>query len=84
MVEQPVLPTVMTIDGEARIDDFFSRHGGPGQMGEREGDEDAHTRGWSEIYAADGYRLRCEWSRCASETRMSFSEISPLSVRYPG
>jgi hypothetical protein len=33
--------------------------------------------GWSEVYAADGYRLRCDWSRMGSREEMKFSEIAP-------
>ncbi len=29
-----------------------------------------------EVHAADGYRLRCEWSVIGSERRMSFVEIA--------
>ena len=77
MTEKAPLPTVMSRDGEDRITDFFARHGGPGRIGEQEGDEELHTRGWSEVYAADGHRLRCEWSRAGDKTLMNFSEISP-------
>jgi hypothetical protein len=80
MTEKAPLPTVMSRDGECRITEFFARHGGPGRIGEQEGDEELHTRGWSEVYAADGHRLRCEWSRTGDKTLMNFAEISPSEI----
>ena len=77
MTEKALFPTVMSLDGEGRIADFFSRHGGPGRIGEQEGDEKSQTSGWSEVYAADGHRLRCEWTRAGNNTHMNFSEIPP-------
>lgn len=65
------------LDDEDRIADFFARHGGPGTMREREANRDQDTRGWSEVFAADGYKLRCEWSKSGSKTAMNFSEIPP-------
>lgn len=35
------------------------------------------TGGWYEILAADGYRLRCDWSRFGSHQELRFSEIAP-------
>ena len=35
------------------------------------------VRGWSEVHAADGYRLRCDRNRSGSREEMSFSEIAP-------
>ena len=33
--------------------------------------------GWYEVYAADGYRLRCDWSRMGSREELRFAEIGP-------
>jgi hypothetical protein len=77
MIEQNQLPEIIALDGEERIADFFVRHGGPGLIHEREGDKESHTRGWSEVFAADGYKLRCEWSKAGAKTEMNFSEIPP-------
>ena len=55
MTNQSVVPGVITPDDEARIADYFSRHGGPGLIQQREGNTELHTRGWWEVYAADGY-----------------------------
>jgi len=70
-------PTVISIDGEERVRDFLARHGGAAPDVEHEGDRDEKTSGWSEVHAADGYRLRCEWSALGSERHMSFVEIAP-------
>lgn len=37
----------------------------------------AGCAGWYEVYAADGYRLRCDWSRIGSREELKFSEIGP-------
>jgi hypothetical protein len=68
---------VIVIDSEERIDDFYIRHGGRGQRPKREGDRESRTRGWWEIYAADGHKLRCEWSTAGTKTQMSFAESPP-------
>jgi hypothetical protein len=78
MIEQNKLPEVIAVDGEERIADFFARHGGPGLIHESEGNREQHTLGWSEVFAADGYKLRCEWSKAGTKTEMRFSEIPPL------
>jgi hypothetical protein len=63
-------------DGEDRVQDFLSRHGGAsGRPTHRE--SVAELRGRWEISAADGYRLRCDWSRAGSRQEMQFSEIPP-------
>ncbi len=61
-------------DSQDRIRDFMSRHGGPGSA-RREGS--SGYRGWYEIYAADGYRLRCDWSRTGGREELKYSEIGP-------
>lgn len=71
------IPAVISVDGEDRIADFLSRHGGSANRQEREGDMAQHSQGWSEVYAADGHKLRCDWSHVGSMTKMTFSEIPP-------
>ena len=63
-------------DSDDRIADFLARHGGAGRAA-REETQPAGNRGWSEVYAADGYTLRCDWSRMDSRNEMAFSEIPP-------
>jgi hypothetical protein len=69
-------PGDVSSDSEDRIRDFLDRHKGPGSP-RREETDPAGYRGWYEIYAADGYRLRCEWSRMGSREELKFSEIGP-------
>jgi hypothetical protein len=64
-------------DHDERIRDFLSRHGGRGTRGARQGETAGGIQGWSEIYAGDGYALRCEWSKFGSEEKLSYSEIAP-------
>jgi hypothetical protein len=71
------VPTVHSSDGGERVRQFLSRHGGPAPIGEREAEMEQGTRGWSEVYAADGYALRCEWSRMGERIEMQFREIPP-------
>jgi hypothetical protein len=58
---------------------FLARHGGAGIEHRREGESKGGRRGWWEISAADGYKLRCDWVRGADEERLTFSEIAPGS-----
>ena len=67
----------ITPDGEDRIRDFFARHGGPGAAPRREETSGAGHRGWYEVAAADGYRLRCEWSRAGGRHELKYFEIAP-------
>ena len=69
-------PGDVSPDSEDRIRDFMNRHGGPGSP-RRQGTDAAGYRGWYEIYAADGYRLRCDWSRFGGREELQFSEIGP-------
>jgi hypothetical protein len=70
-------------DSQDRIRDFLARHGGPGSPG-RLGEVGALGEcGWSEVYAADGYKLRCEWSRMGSREEMTFAEIPPQPEAAP-
>jgi hypothetical protein len=64
-------------DSQDRIREFLARHGGPSPRPSREEITQSGVCGWSEVYAADGYRLRCDWSRMGSLEEMKFSEISP-------
>jgi hypothetical protein len=71
-------PGVVDADGKERIAAFLKRHGGAAPDVEHEADRLAGESGWSEVHAADGHRLRCEWSVFGSEERqMSFVEIAP-------
>jgi hypothetical protein len=71
------MPTVLSIDGEERVLGFLARHGGAATDQEHEGERYEGSSGWSEVHAADGYRLRCEWSLLGSERKMNFVEIAP-------
>lgn len=62
-------------DHADRIQDFLSRHGGPGVRGMSAGESPGGIRGWSEIYAADGYALRCDWSLTGSRKEMKYVEM---------
>jgi hypothetical protein len=64
-------------DHQDRIDDFLARHGGAGSAPMASGTRDAGLSGWSEVHAADGYRLLCEWSRMGTREELKFSEIAP-------
>jgi hypothetical protein len=64
-------------DSEDRIRDFFARHGGAGSIPRREAKVPSGNGGWYEVYAADGYRMRCEWSRTGSREELKYSEIAP-------
>jgi len=55
----------------------MKRHGGPAPTASRQERIDAGYRGWSEIYAADGYVLRMEWSRSELRRTMNVSELPP-------
>jgi hypothetical protein len=77
MIDQNPLPEVIVPGDEDRIADFFARHGGRGLVHERAGDKELHTRGWSEVYAADGHKLRSEWSKAGSRIQTNFTEIPP-------
>ena len=71
------IPEVNSSDGDYRVAQFLARHGGPAANAEREEQDAAGTRGWSEVYAADGYALRCEWSRIGTRTELQFLEVAP-------
>jgi hypothetical protein len=60
-----------------RIKDFFARHGGPGNRANRDGESAEGMQGWSEVYAGDGYVMRCDWTRFGNREEMKYSEIAP-------
>ncbi len=64
-------------DRDDRIKDFLARHGGEGPTARREEKTPSGDGGWYEVYAADGYRLHCEWSRVGSREELKFSELAP-------
>jgi hypothetical protein len=64
-------------DDSDRIKDFCSRHGGPGAMSPCKGDTLPGISGWTEVYAADGYVLRCDWSRSGGLREMQYTERPP-------
>jgi hypothetical protein len=64
-------------DSQERIRDFLVRHGGPGTLPRRDGTIASGVGGWYEVYAADGYKLRCDWSRFGAREELKFSEIAP-------
>jgi hypothetical protein len=70
-------------DSQDRIREFLARHGGPSAQPNRKEITQSGVSGWSEVYAADGYRLRCDWSRMGSREEMKFSEISPTHDATP-
>jgi hypothetical protein len=74
-VDEP--PERLSADHQERIEDFMKRHGGPAPAARRQGRLDAGYRGWSEIYAADGYVLRTEWSRSELRVTLNVAEYSP-------
>jgi hypothetical protein len=67
-------------DGEDRVEDFLARHGGPSTPPQHCAGSEDDIRGWSEVYAADGYTLRCDWSQMGSRKEMTFSEIPSRSA----
>jgi hypothetical protein len=72
-------PEGFSADHQDRIEDFMKRHGGPAAEPSRRGRMDAGYRGWSELYAVDGYVLRTEWSRYELRGTMNVSEIPPAN-----
>jgi hypothetical protein len=66
-----------TPDDGDRIRDFWKRHGGPAVRPSQSRDAADHSSGWTEVYAADGYTLRCDWSRIGSRQEMNFTEVPP-------
>jgi hypothetical protein len=62
-------------DDEDRRRDFLARHGGPAGVPPRCGETDGGLAGWSETEAADGWILRCDWSRLPGVEEIRYSEI---------
>jgi hypothetical protein len=65
------------LDDDERITDFLSRHGGAGTTPAQRGESTGGLAGWSEIYAADGHVLRCDWSRQGTRSEMRYEERPP-------
>jgi hypothetical protein len=61
-------------DDVERTRDFLARHGGPGKPARR-GQSSGGLEGWSETQAADGWVLRCDWSRLNEVEEIKYSEI---------
>jgi hypothetical protein len=74
----PIDPTLSDAspDNDERIRDFWQRHGGPGPRRSESGRLQGGSR-WSEVYAADGYTLRCEWTEIGERHSMKFTERPP-------
>jgi hypothetical protein len=66
-------------DNDDRIQDFWARHGGPSPRPSESTDNNGAS-GWSEIFAADGYVLRCEWNSIGGRLEMQFIEKPPVST----
>ena len=64
-------------DHDERLRDFFARHGGPAVRPPRTGQSGGGIQGWFEVYASDGYVLRCDWSTSGSRDEMKYSELAP-------
>jgi hypothetical protein len=64
-------------DRRERIRDFLDRHGGPAAVPSVNDTAAEGSSGWSEVYAADGFKLRCDWSEMGDRTEMQFVEIPP-------
>jgi hypothetical protein len=73
----PLAP--VSLDDNDRITDFLSRHGGAGSTPPRRGESTGGLAGWSEIFAADGHVLRCDWTRQGTRSEMSYEELPPAA-----
>ncbi len=67
-------------DSSDRIQDFLARHGGPSARPTATADTIPGISGWTEVYAADGYTLRCDWSHPGGPRQMKFTERHPPDV----
>jgi hypothetical protein len=65
-------------DHEDRLEDFFVRHGGRGTRAPAQSNLQQPGQGRYEVYAQDGYTLRCDWSIVGTRGEMKYSEIAPL------
>ena len=70
-------PNTESPDGDERRRDFWDRHGGPSTRRSEQGETVPGAKGWSEVYAADGYVLRCDWSKIGSQREMRYIEQPP-------
>ena len=70
-------PGDVSSDRNDRIREFLARHGGPAARKASAGNTVVGLSGWSEVYAADGYTLRCDWSRTGGRQEMKFTENPP-------
>jgi hypothetical protein len=68
-------------DSNDRIQEFLARHGGSGSRKPSSATDVSRLSGWSEVYAADGYTLRCDWSRMGDRQEMKFTESPPAQSR---
>jgi hypothetical protein len=64
-------------DSDDRILDFWARHGGPAAHARAEGETTPGLSGWTEVYAVDGYVLRCDWSKTGTLSEMRYTERAP-------
>jgi hypothetical protein len=64
-------------DSDDRVQQFLARHGGPGMPKAASATDALGASGWSEVYAADGYILRCDWSSLGDRQEMKFTETPP-------
>jgi hypothetical protein len=72
------MPARFSADIWANAYGFFSRHGGARGSGVRQrGSAEDGSRGWWQLDAADGYRLRCDWFSKDGEEQLTFRELSP-------
>jgi hypothetical protein len=77
MADVPNTVAENSADNSDRVRDFYARHGGPAARAGSAGETVPGLSGWSEVYAADGYTLRCDWSRTGNLQRMQFNENPP-------
>lgn len=70
-------------DRDERELDFFARHGGPATRPARKERSAGGEQGWSEVYANDGYVLRCDWSRFGTREEMKYTELAPRNEISP-
>jgi hypothetical protein len=73
----------ISIDHDDRVGDFKRRHGGLIDGTNRNEGLESGCRGWSEIYAVDGYVLRVEWSRFEMRGAMRVLEFRPPESARP-
>jgi hypothetical protein len=62
-------------DDPERMRDFLARHGGPSKEPPRRSQSSGGLEGWSETQAADGWVLRCDWSRLSEVEEIQYSEV---------